>query len=58
MLVHRHTREEVLPVFWSDNYLQLLPGECRTLTAAFLPGEGPARVTLTAEAWSAARVIR
>jgi exo-1,4-beta-D-glucosaminidase len=50
--------EEVLPVFWSDNYLQLLPGESRALTAAFLPGQAPARVTLTAEAWNAARVIR
>jgi exo-1,4-beta-D-glucosaminidase len=50
--------QEVLPVFWSDNYLPLLPGESRTLTAAFLPGQAPARVTLTAEAWNAARVIR
>jgi exo-1,4-beta-D-glucosaminidase len=50
--------QEVLPVFWSDNYLALLPGESRTLTAAFLPGQAPARVTLTAEAWNAARVIR
>jgi exo-1,4-beta-D-glucosaminidase len=52
------TGEEVLPVFWSDNYLALLPGESRTLTAAFLPGQAPARVTLTAEAWNAARVVR
>jgi exo-1,4-beta-D-glucosaminidase len=50
--------QEALPVFWSDNYLALLPGESRTLTAAFLPGQTPARVTLTAEAWNAARVIR
>ena len=52
------TGQEVLPVFWSDNYLQLLPGESRKLTAAFLRGQAPARVTLTAEAWNAARVIR
>ncbi len=50
--------EEVLPVFWSDNYVQLLPGESRTLTATFLPGRAPARVTLTAEAWNAPRVTR
>ncbi|MFQ6045029.1 MAG: sugar-binding domain-containing protein [Gemmatimonadales bacterium] len=49
---------EELPVFWSDNYVQLLPGESRTLTAAFLPGRAPARVTVTAEAWNAARVMR
>ena len=50
--------EEVLPVFWSDNYLQLLPGESRSLTASFLSGQAPARVTLTAEAWNAERVVR
>jgi exo-1,4-beta-D-glucosaminidase len=52
------TGEEVLPVFWSDNYLALLPGESRTLTAGFLHGRAPARVTLTADAWNAASVIR
>ncbi len=50
--------QEVLPVFWSDNYLPLLPGESRTLTAEFLHGPAPARVTLTAEAWNAQRVVR
>ena len=25
------TREPVLPVFWQDNYLSLLPGEKRTI---------------------------
>jgi exo-1,4-beta-D-glucosaminidase len=52
------TGEEVLPVFWSDNYLALLPGESRVLTAQFLPGQVPARATLTADAWNAGRVIR
>ncbi len=28
--------EEVLPVLWEDNYLTLLPGESRTLTARYL----------------------
>jgi len=50
--------EEVLPVFWSDNYLPLLPGESRMVTAAFSDGQAPARVTVTAEAWNAARVVR
>ena len=30
--------EEVLPAFWSDNALNLLPGECRSLTARFRTG--------------------
>jgi len=33
---------EVLPVFWSDNYVSLLPGESRTETAAFNAGALPA----------------
>ncbi|MFL6350510.1 MAG: glycosyl hydrolase 2 galactose-binding domain-containing protein [Bryobacteraceae bacterium] len=33
--------QEVLPVFWSDNYISLLPGESRTLTATFEPGGLP-----------------
>jgi len=52
------TGEEVLPVFWSDNYLPVLPGRSRTLAAQFLPGEAPARVIVTAEAWNAERVSR
>jgi exo-1,4-beta-D-glucosaminidase len=27
--------EEALPVFWEDNYVTLLPGESRTLTARY-----------------------
>lgn len=33
--------EEVLPVFWNDNYISLLPGEKRTLTATFETGTLP-----------------
>lgn len=32
MVVDEKTGEPVLPVFWSDNYISLLPGEQRTLT--------------------------
>ncbi|MPN36231.1 Exo-beta-D-glucosaminidase [bioreactor metagenome] len=32
MLVDEKTGEPVLPVFWSDNYISLLPGEQRVLT--------------------------
>jgi len=33
--------QDVLPAFWSDNYVSLLPGETRTLTATFEPGGLP-----------------
>ena len=29
--------EEILPVFWDDNYIELMPGESRELTARYLP---------------------
>lgn len=32
---------DVLPVFWTDNYISLLPGETRTLTANFPTGTLP-----------------
>ncbi|HEY6333434.1 MAG TPA: hypothetical protein VI756_29185 [Blastocatellia bacterium] len=32
---------ELLPVFWSDNYVSLMPGESKTLTARFRPGSLP-----------------
>ncbi len=32
-IVDKNTGEAILPVFWSDNYVSLLPGETRTLTA-------------------------
>lgn len=28
---------EILPVFWDDNYIELMPGESRELTARYLP---------------------
>jgi len=44
--------EEVLPVFWDDNYFVLLPGESREVGVAYPPG-GPTAVS--AEAWNAPR---
>ncbi len=29
--------DEILPVFWDDNYIELMPGESRELTARYLP---------------------
>ncbi len=48
--------EEILPVLWEDNYLALLPGEARTLTAKWRGSE--AHPSVEAQAWntSAARV--
>ncbi len=38
LLVTEKNGGEILPVFWSDNYFELLPGETRTLTARYPAG--------------------
>ncbi len=44
--------EEILPVYWADNYFALLPGETREVTVSF-PGQPAGRPRVTAEAWNA-----
>jgi exo-1,4-beta-D-glucosaminidase len=46
--------EEILPVLWEDNYLALLPGEARTLTAKWRGSE--AHPTVEAQAWNTGAV--
>jgi len=38
LAIQQETGGEVLPVFWSDNYFELLPGETKTLTARYPAG--------------------
>jgi exo-1,4-beta-D-glucosaminidase len=45
--------EEVLPVWWSDNYITLMPGETRTLSARYrLQDLGSAKPTLAVSGWN------
>jgi exo-1,4-beta-D-glucosaminidase len=41
----------IAPVLWSDNYIELLPGESRTLTAV-LPADAPSRVAVRLSGWN------
>ncbi len=38
-VVGRQSGRTVVPVFWDDNFISLLPGESRTLTASFSPAD-------------------
>jgi exo-1,4-beta-D-glucosaminidase len=41
--------EEILPVFWDDNYIELMPGESREITAKYLSTSevsGPLELTI------------
>jgi exo-1,4-beta-D-glucosaminidase len=45
--------EEVLPVLWQDNYISLLPGERRELTATYRASElGEAKPSVEASGWN------
>jgi len=35
VIINKETREEILPVFWDDNFITLFPGEEKTITAKF-----------------------
>jgi len=45
--------DEILPVLWDDNYIALLPGETRKLTATYNTRDlGRAKPVVEAEAWN------
>ena len=45
--------EEVLPVLWEDNYISLLPGEKREVTATYRASElGAAKPTVEVSGWN------
>lgn len=48
-LEDKNKREPILPIFWEDNFICLLPGEQRTLHATF---KYNAEVELKVEAWN------
>jgi len=43
--------KELLPVYWQDNYIQLVPGEQRTVPVAW-PASAPAAAALVIEGWN------
>jgi len=45
--------EEILPVVWQDNYISLLPGEKREITATYRASElGPAKASVEVGGWN------
>jgi exo-1,4-beta-D-glucosaminidase len=43
----------IAPVYWSDNWIELTPGESRTLTA-LLPDDAPSNAIVQVEGWNVA----
>ena len=45
--------EEILPIIWEDNYISLLPGEKREVTATYRASElGPAKPMIEISGWN------
>ena len=44
--------EDIVPTLWSDNYVELMPGESVTLTAT-LPAHAPEKYAVTVSSWNA-----
>jgi exo-1,4-beta-D-glucosaminidase len=55
-LVQAASGEELLPVYWDDNYFTLFPGETRELGVAYPRGRDVSPLAVEADAWNAARV--
>jgi beta-galactosidase/beta-glucuronidase len=56
-LVDPSTKKRVLPVFYSDNYVSVLPGENRTITMEYHPTPGQAAPQVSVEGWNVERQI-
>jgi len=54
-LLDANTSQPVVPIFWTDNYITLLPGECRIVSATF--GETD-NCLLAVQGWNTDRVLR
>jgi len=47
------TKEEILPVLWDDNYIELFPGETREINARYLPDSRlPKKLLLEMDGWN------
>jgi mannosylglycoprotein endo-beta-mannosidase len=51
-LVDPATKKRVLPVFYSDNYVSVLPGESKTVTLDHPPGAGAAAALVSVRGWN------
>ena len=51
-LVDPGTKQRILPVFYSDNYISVLPGESQTITLDYTPVAGSAPPLVSVRGWN------
>ena len=52
--VDTKTGEDITPIFWDDNYVSLLPGERRDISAHYNSAEAPGKAKLMMDGWNVA----
>jgi hypothetical protein len=53
-LVDATTKQRLLPVFYTDNYLSILPGESKTITLDYTPHPGAPAPLVSVRGWNVA----
>ncbi len=53
-LVDPATKQRLLPVFYTDNYLSILPGESKTITLDYTPQSGAPAPLVSVRGWNVA----
>jgi hypothetical protein len=56
-LVNPQTQKRVLPVFYSDNYVSVLPGERKTVLLDYTPAAGEPAPVVSVEGWNVAKQL-
>jgi exo-1,4-beta-D-glucosaminidase len=51
-VVSAKSGEEILPVFWEDNYLSLMSGESRAVVAHYTPAPNAGPLSLEVDGWN------
>jgi mannosylglycoprotein endo-beta-mannosidase len=51
-LVDAKSRKRVLPVFYSNNYISILPGEQKSITINYTPGENAGKPVVSVSGWN------
>ena len=51
-LVDPNTKKRLLPTFYSDNYVSVLPGESKTITLDYTPKPGADKPMVSVRGWN------
>jgi len=56
-LVNPSTQKRILPVFYSDNYVSVLPGQSQTVTLDYTPSANVPAPVVSVEGWNVAKQL-